>query len=203
MKRVTVCCLALILLFTTEMPAAVITVGTWELEEDMADQQIEIFVSGGESVQGIEFFLQVADGGPEAGGAIDGPAITNVDILTGTLFDGNNTGQTGGGSLVPQFWQSGTTTNSGSVPANGLLATATISTVGFFSTDTIHTWGLLMKDTLMGSSGFPGVDTIVENGAITLKNGGGPVVPEPSSLLIFFLGLTGMVILRRWCKWLE
>jgi hypothetical protein len=187
----------MLLLGASQASAALITVGDWSLDENTPEQQLQFIVSGGDAVQGVEFFLQVADGGPEAGGSIDGPAITGVDIFTGTIFDGNNTGEAGAGSLVPQFWQSGTTVESGTVSAQGLLATVTISTEGFFRTDPVYTWDLLMKGTLMGDSTFPGVDTVVENGSITLK-GGSSVVPEPSTLTVWSLmGLTGALLVAR------
>ena len=147
-------------------------------------------------MDGVEFFLQVADGGPEGGGSVDGPAITDVDILAGTIFDGNSTGEAGGGQLVRQFWQSGTTTDSGTVIANGLLATATIDTTGFYGHDPITTWDLKMTGTLMGNSSLqtppPPLSTRITNGSISIRSDT-PTIPEPSTLVLLVVGALCLV----------
>jgi len=75
-----------------------VAVGDHVLLPDMEDQQIQIFVTPDdpitpEFVQGLNFNIQVADGGPEVGGVVDGPVISDVDIITGTIFEANNLGQ--------------------------------------------------------------------------------------------------------------
>lgn len=151
-----------------------IDIGDWILLEDTPGQTITISVTGSVQVDGIDFFLQVADGGTEAGGLIDGPAITDADIFTGTIFGSNNTGDAGDGSLAPQFWQSGTTTiDPTTVTANGLLATVTIDTTGFFAAGVDNPYDLLLSDTIMGDSAFsmpvPDGSTIIINGRIILE----------------------------------
>ena len=74
-----------------------IVVGDHELLANTTNQLIQIFVTGGNAVQGLNFNAQIADAGPstpecQSGGMIDGPNITAADILSGTIFDGNNTG---------------------------------------------------------------------------------------------------------------
>ena len=88
-------CVVLLCVPQTIWATPVIVVGEHELLADTADQLIEIMVSGGDSVQGLNLRLQVADGGthPDAGGSIDGPKISNIDLVSGTIFDGNHTGQ--------------------------------------------------------------------------------------------------------------
>jgi hypothetical protein len=192
--------IAVLLVVSPALAEPVIIVGDWMLEPDTADQSIQIHVSGGDAVDGVDFFLQVADGGPESGGSIDGPAITGVDIFTGTIFDGNNTGEAGGGQLVPQFWQSGTTTDSGTVIADGLLATATIDTTGFYSHDPITLWDLKLTGTLMGDSSLqsppPGVSTRITNGSISVGSDVQPI-PEPSTLVLLVIGALCLVGWRR------
>src|SRR6185437_7568799 len=114
----------------TQLPP-VITVGNHTLLANTANQKIQIFVSSQNTmVQGTDVEVQIADGGPAAGGKVAGPKITNVDVLSGTIFANNNGGQTGSGSMVPQVYEVSTTAN-GSVAASGLLATITVDTTGF------------------------------------------------------------------------
>jgi len=149
--------------------APVISVGDHVLLADAPNQQVRLFVTGGDDVQGVDLFIQVADGGPEApGGTIDGPAITQVDLFSGTIFAGNNTGEAGG-SVVPQFWYSGTTTQSETVAADGLLATVTIDTSGFSASAPYQPFDLKLADTLMGDTWFPRFATDVTNGRLLLK----------------------------------
>ncbi|MBI1310043.1 choice-of-anchor D domain-containing protein [bacterium] len=113
-----------------------ITVGEHRLLPNRSGQVIQLFVTGGAPFAGMTLRVQIGDGGPEAGGSQDGPSIQTVDILTGTVFESNNTGlrqDVDGDSpdTVPQFERAETTTNSGTVSASGLLATITIDTTGF------------------------------------------------------------------------
>src|SRR5687768_3460768 len=119
----------------------VITVGNHELLPNTAGQTIQIHVSGGDDVDGLNFNAQIGNGGPEVGGT-DGPNLT-ADIINGTIFAGNNTGQQDPGS-VPQVAARTTTTGQGTVDAQGVLATLTIDTTGFFT----GTFDLLLSNTL-------------------------------------------------------
>jgi hypothetical protein len=166
----------------------VIVVGEHELLADTADQLIEIMVSGGDSVQGLNLRLQVADGGthPDAGGSIDGPKISNIDLVSGTIFDGNNTGQNGLLSL-PQVWVQSITTANGMVAADGMLATVMIDTTGFMDGE----FDLRVGETLDGATDFAGVPVDITDGSIR-------IVPEPASFLGMLAGI-GMICaaLRR------
>ena len=64
------------------VPPFAIVVGDHTLLPDTAGQQIEIFVTGDEQVQGLNFYIQVGDGGVPAGGSDVGPTIQDVDILS-------------------------------------------------------------------------------------------------------------------------
>ena len=95
-----------------------------------AGQTILINVSGGTAVSGLNFNAEIAGGGTPNGGTA-GPAITNVNLVTGTIFGGNNSGQQNIPSNSPQVYEGGIATTSGTVTATGLLATLTIDTTGF------------------------------------------------------------------------
>jgi hypothetical protein len=164
--------------------ALIIDVGGHELLPDTPNQTVQVFVSGGDAVQGLNFYAQVADGGPAAGGTITGPSITAVNILSGTIFASNNAGQDDPGSL-PQLAARTTTTASGTVSASGLLATLTFDTTGFTTT---QSWALSLGDTLNGPTDFAGVPITITDGSIS-------VIPEPESVAI--LGLVMSALLRR------
>ena len=149
------------------MLSVTIDAGDHVLLPDTPGQEIEIYVSGADAVSGVEIYVQIADGGPEAGGKIDGPSVTGADLLTDTIFAENNTGQAGM-LLVDQIAQFGTTTSSDTVDADGLLATVTIDTTGFMATSAGNPWALMLSPTLAGNSNFPQVTTTVVNGTITI-----------------------------------
>jgi hypothetical protein len=107
-----------------------IVVGNDVLLPNRAGQTIQIMVSGGTAVSGVDFNAEIAGGGTVNGGTA-GPAITNVDLVTGTIFGSNNSGQQNIPSNSPQVYEGGISTTSGTVAASGLLATLTINTTGF------------------------------------------------------------------------
>jgi hypothetical protein len=143
--------------------AITIEVGDHLLVPNMAGQTIEIRVSGGDAVEGLNLDVQVGDGGAELGGTQDGPVITGADVLTGTIFSGNNTGQRNPGSYGQLAIRS-TTTASGTVEATGLLVTITVDTTGFAS----GAWNLRLSGTLNGDTDFAGVSATIVNGTITV-----------------------------------
>jgi hypothetical protein len=157
-----------------------INVGTHTLLPNTPNQTIQLSVTGGDAVQALNFNAQVADGGPELGGVVNGPDITAANIVTGTIFSGNNSGQQDPGSF-PQLAIRTTTTSSGSIAASGVLATLTISTVGISS----GTFPLKLNDTLNGPTDFATVPVTITDGFI--------VVPEPATLSI----LLPLLALRR------
>ncbi|MBI1310044.1 hypothetical protein GC176_01965 [bacterium] len=173
-----------------ELLTIIIDVGNHVLQPDMAGQELQIQVSGGDEVQGVTLRVQIGDGGPEAGGSQDGPSIQTVDILTGTVFESNNTGlrqDVDGDSpdTVPQFERAETTTSSGTVSASGLLATITIDTTGFTSGQ----FPLLLAGTLDGDTILPPAsagDVSITNGILAISSSSSPTVTGimPSDTLI-------------------
>ena len=160
---------------------------------DTPGQTFDVFIqNGGAPVQvtGIGFNVQVADGGPPAGGVTAGPSITAVDIFTGTIFASpNNNGPGGAGQIVPQVYERGTLTPSGtvSIPTGfSKIATVTLDTSGFSSgifSLTLDTVNGLTKYTTLSGDSFPALI----NGSVA--------VPEPSAYAATFglLCLAGAV----------
>lgn len=191
-RRISLLCVTFIFLGVTAAQGASIIVGSQALLPNTPGQTIAISVVGvspADDVQGLNFNIQVADGGPEGGGSVDGPAITAVDIVgPGTIFNANNTGQVGG-PLVPQIAGATTTTNSGTVTANGILGFITFDTTGFNVGE--GPWPLLMSNTLNGPTDFAGVQIDITDGQLLL------VVPEPLSGMLAAVGIALMLVRGR------
>jgi autotransporter-associated beta strand protein len=115
--------------------APVITVGDHYVLPNDASRKIAVTVSGGTSIQGVNFYAQIGDGGVDNGppaGTDTKPVITAVDLIgPGTIFSASNNGvdsYTLSGGLI---WQAITTTqDSISLPASGTLAYLTLNTAG-------------------------------------------------------------------------
>src|SRR5690606_4264452 len=61
------------------MASPFINVGTHNLQANAAGQTVQIYFTGGDLLQNVNLSVQIADGGPEPGGVIDGPSLSNVD----------------------------------------------------------------------------------------------------------------------------
>jgi hypothetical protein len=151
--------------------AATITVGSHVLAPNLPGQEIEISVTGGDAVWGANLFAQVGDGGPELAiyglpAGTDGPAITGVDLIAGTIFSTASASQYYVDS-IPQFVNYGVLASQ-SASAAGLLVTLTIDTSGFST----GTWNLLLSDVLpeLGDydTDFAPTPAVITNGSITI-----------------------------------
>jgi hypothetical protein len=151
--------------------AAAINAGMHTLAPNMPGQQVQIQVTGGEAVSGIDLFVQVGDGGTTVGGDDTGPKITNVDLVTGTIFAANHTDVFT--DPAPLIWGATTTTNTGTVLANGLLATLTIDTTGIISGGEFD---LILNPPATGPTALfgAGVTTNLTNGRLHVLDGSGP-----------------------------
>lgn len=92
-------------------------------------QAIQIPVTGGQAVNGMDLNTEIADGGPANGGVV-GPVFTGADLITGTIFSGNHLAQQDSTAFGKQIYAGSIITSSGTVTASGTLATLTLSTVG-------------------------------------------------------------------------
>lgn len=195
--------LALILCFAAShgRAALIIDVGSVGLQPNAANQSVVFSIRNddvvGIDVAGLSFNIQVADGGPGAGGSVLGPHITGVNILTGTSFAANNTGQTDVGS-VPQFANWTTTTSAGHVTLAGLssitLASVTFDTTGFSDP---QSWDLWLGGTLNGPTIYfaEGGGQIVP----TINDGSIAVVPEPRQAgVMAALFILSAVVFQQW-----
>jgi hypothetical protein len=187
--------------------ALVVSTGNINLFADTSDQIVELFFQNTGSavdVTGLDLYIQVADGGPEVPeGSIDGPVITAIDLLTGTVFDGqavfentdNTYPQSKSGSLALVAPESSVTIPSTGSPSLK-LATVTFDTSGF--SDFESSWDLILETTALGVSTFydVNIDPIpisADPGTIVLIP-----IPEPSeyAMLVAF-GLGGFAFVRK------
>jgi hypothetical protein len=133
---------------------SVIDVGEHVLLPDTPGQVIPISVSGAHAVQGVVLNVQVADGHPDVpGSSHDGPNITGMDLAGPTTVFGSvaNTGNNFIESRE-QIWVAGTSTSTGTVAADGILAYVTIDTTGWFGED--GPWELKLAGTFNGDTNF-------------------------------------------------
>lgn len=188
-----------------------VQVGSHALLPNTADQWITLTVrndsASAVAVSGLNFNFQVADSGPgsEGGfGTIDGPNITGVDLVTGTLFGSNNTGTTAAEGNPPQAGLWTVTTQTGTVSL-GAGQTATLgrvqlSTVGFTAA---ASWTLSLRagppGGLQDATAFlqPGTGGEVTSLEVQFTEGL-VVVPEPWAMsLASALGLGGWLAGRK------
>ena len=107
-----------------------IVVGNDILIPNTPNQTVQLMVSGGTQIAGLDLNVEIAGGGTANGGTA-GPKITSVNLTTGTIFGSNNTGQQNFTGFPSQVYEGSIITSSGSVAASGLVATLTIDTTGF------------------------------------------------------------------------
>lgn len=191
MRRHLVVLIALLMAGTTH--AATINVGTHILLPDTANQTIEIYISGTESLLGLNFFGETGEG-------LSGPLFTAINITgPGTVFAGKTL--TDASTLPDHFFEFVASTTVGDeVIANGLLGIITVDTTGLFSGE----YDLSLSNPL--PSGFQGTAiTGAGNPSVSITNGiikiQGEEVPEPASILLMAglmaCGAPALVMHRR------
>jgi hypothetical protein len=164
-----------------------IDVGTFQLLPDKPDQTVILNVSGVSAAAALDFYVQIADGFPNVqGSTIDGPNITSVDIVSGTLFESNNEGGQFGAGLGLQHQYRGVLTPVGiTVSGSDVLATLKIDTTGF----TDGSWALNVKDVHNGPTTF--YNSTFQPLPATITDGFITIVPEPTAFGLVF-GVLGM-----------
>lgn len=170
--------------------AAVINVGQHILLANTPGQTIALQVTGGEYIAGLDFFAQIGDGGPELvnvglPAGTDGPAITDVDLKTQTVFDATPAIQVDQprSGVVQVFFASIALTSPPpglqTVPAAGYFATLTVDTTGITS----GTFDLLLSGVLPDLTGGPFATQLIGSGgnpiASTIVNGSITIVDVP------------------------
>lgn len=161
-------------------------------------KSFQIDVVGGDAVQGLNFYLQIGDGGAVLGGTDTAPIVSDVDLISGTIFDGNNTGQTR--SLIEPLVHGHNITTTAAPPE-------TVAAFGTLATITLDGRSLTLADAgkqINYQLGIPsiGATTDFAGVAATLEGTGGTfstititAIPEPTG--VAFLALAGSVVALR------
>jgi|GEM_PF-2676616 len=176
---------------TIATAAPTITAGNHQLLPNTSGQVISILASGdflADALAGVDLFLVI-------GGGTEGPMVTNLDLIgAGTIFAASNTGQQDFGApyIPPSREIVGiTTTVSGTVNPNGVLAYLTLDTTGLAAGDyTLSLTSDLIGPSVLYSAGA--APTVLINGTLS-------VVPEPSSVVLGLFGIAGVaaIAIRR------
>lgn len=194
--------LAVFVLSAAAYATPIVSGGTHDLLPETSGQVIAITVSGvpgdppglggtGDAFQGVDLFLTINDG-------TTGPLITAIDLLNGTVFDGNNSGQNDAIAFPARTAFSGTTVDSDVVGPNGVLAYITLDTTNV----AMGSYPLHLYLTNPGQPLLlpPWIGVDEEEPVPVLIDGTLNIVPEPGSLVLALLavvGLCGVAIHRR------
>ena len=174
--------------------ALTINVGNVTLQPNLAGQvrSFNVTSTGNDpQVDGLEFDIQVGDGGAALGGTDTGPVISSIDLVNGTIFAG---GSQANPSASPLAAQSTVDLNGGLVTASGLIAKVTFDTTGMNTALTEP----LKFDNVAGSFNTHFVDANGAALATTINDGTISIVtPEPASAALFAIGAAGLLLIRR------
>lgn len=115
---------------TVSKASIVVTFGNSQsvrLVGGQAVQIVEFYASGeGIFVDGLEFNIQIDDGGSDLGGTSIGPVISSIDLVTGTIFQVASPEQQDVETLMRA--RQSTVDTAFAVEANGLIATVAFNT---------------------------------------------------------------------------
>ena len=132
---------------------------------------IAVVVSGGDQVVGLDFVVQIGDGGPVNGGTDQGPTIVSGDITgPGTIFYAKNAGDQpmSAGNMI---WTDSTLIDpvyGPSLAAQGTVAYLTIDTTGLSAGSS---YPLRLQDVAAKIFGGAGVNTDFVNVIPTILDG--------------------------------
>lgn len=198
-----------------EPPQLYIDIGEILLQPNTSGQKVEFYVTGGADVevQSLDFYIQVADGGPEAADffselvGVVGPAIESIDLETGTIFAPNNDGQMASPDPWPQQQDAGIATkwdDPTPVYAEGLIATVYFDTTNPLLADSPdQPWDLRLDEILDGLAGSDIGTAFMRMDGDSLEKlypeaprGTIRIIPEPSAWVM--LSLLGLGLLGWW-----
>jgi hypothetical protein len=178
---------SLILLLAASAPAFAAPVIEGGIHYLLPNDQrtIPIMVSGGDLVEGINFYVQLGDGGPINGGTTTAPKISAIDLVgSGTLFSQSNTGSqamclpdSGGTYLI---WGDWITTQ----PPNDKISAAGNLHVGGSDPCALTAGSIAVNKLTIGGASAFSQDTAGESSSVS----------EPTTVVLAIAAAMGMAV---------
>ena len=201
-KTVLLAMLGMLCLTGRKTEAALISVGDFSVVEGTPSIDIPVLITGGEDIASAALWFSVGDAGPFFNGT-ETITISAVDFTTGTIWAGQSL-DTSLGLPSPgpamQIANVKLTTQNLNVVAAGLLMTFTLD----LSTAEVGEFLLLdpnlmnMTEAANGQLVPVNLNLTFNSGSLTITSGtNGSVHPEPSSLLLFAVGVVGIAGYNR------
>jgi hypothetical protein len=183
-------------MINTAHATLIVSLDNNSLDPNQAGQQRSFLVTSSEPLPttGIQFNIQIF-GNTEF---VITPIMTQVDILSGTVFQNNNNGQAGGSSFGGRVWEAWTLTSFTPLPnlpaGPSLMATVTFDTTGLSAGHWALSLAIDSVSTTYFDSSFSPLAIIPFNDTLTIT-----AVPEPAHMA---LGVFGVLLAgARGIRW--
>lgn len=154
-----------------------------------ANAELTFSVTGGSTVNFMEFVLQVGDGGAAIGGTDTMPTIQSVDLITGCIFSDAIQTEVVKHPLVCRY----SATNSPyDITATGKIATVTLDTSALNIGDTFTVQLSEIGEGYETYFNYSGTYIPTISGMFTMT-----VIPEPATMAILTIGCLSLAYRRK------
>lgn len=165
-------------------------------------EQLAFSASGGQAVSGLEFNIQINDGGADLGGTSTAPTIKSVDLINGTAF-ANGTNPTQTDVVSDPLARQSTVDIADTVPAAGTIAVVTLDTTGLTLGErfTVSLTNVAGSDTTFFDANGIGSPISPTSISVTVVESTSTAVPISSPAGLAALGVVllgvGLVVVKR------